>query len=408
MAVQIVPPVIPAPPGTIPNQPTIPEVFASSTTIVVPLANQNNTADVVFRAICDIEIAQLETNTNAIVSVQNLQERYYKDGADFYASVYASQAQLAASEYSADRQLEAEVLRLNTIPAGALALQTNDLINKIEIETIRQATQNAATISSNQIGTLDSNNRLIGTKYSADQQLSGAETQATLDYDSRVFTAQANKDSSVYGSDQDLVGRQYTADQNLTGAKYDADQQLLGVKYSADAETTRLIDKLAYADTKFNIVFPFVQTSLANAQSSPITPGLSFTPPAISTRGVYSAGQVQRQVNQAVARNDARTNSQILQAQRDLAGRGFSSNSPLLEAVRIGLSGQNLRANNDAETQIRLQAATANASQLIQVQQLQNEQFNQQQTVALESEKNQITRQVGLVDALAQMVAGLT
>jgi hypothetical protein len=123
---------------------------------------------------------------------------------------------------------------------------------------------------------------------------------------------------------------------------------------------------------------------------------------------VYSAGQVQKQVNQAVARNDARTNSQILQTQRDLAGRGFSSNSPLLEAVRIGLTGQNLRANNDAETQIRLSASQANADQILKAQELVNTQFNQQQEVVLESEKNQITRQVGLVDALAQMIAGIT
>ena len=36
------------------------------------------------------------------------------------------------------------------------------------------------------------------------------------------------------------------------------------------------------------------------------------------------------------------------------------------------------------------------------------DQFNNQQGVVLESEKNQVTRQVGFVGALAQLVAGLT
>jgi hypothetical protein len=410
MSNAIIPPVVPAPPGTIPVQPQIPEIFTAGTTIVAPFVSPNNTADVVYRAIADIEISQLEVNTQAILNLQNLQERYYRDGTDFYAAVYGSQLQYTSAIYGADRQLEAEVLRLTTVPAGALTLQQNELNNRLAIAEMQQASINAGIISNTE-NTIQANNlRFEADTYAADQSLNAAKASATADLAGRNYTADRTKEASVYGSDQDLSGRKYAADQGLTGTKYDADQQLTGTKYASDAETTRLVDKLVYADQKFNLVYPFVQQSIQNAQNqtSPPTPGLSFSPPAISTRGVYSAGQVQKQVNQAVARNDARTNSQILQTQRDLAGRGFSSNSPLLEAVRVGLTGQNLRANNDAETQIRLSASQANADQILKAQELVNAQFNQQQEVALESEKNQITRQVGLVDALAQMIAGIT
>ena len=113
-------------------------------------------------------------------------------------------------------------------------------------------------------------------------------------------------------------------------------------------------------------------------------------------------------MNAAWAKNDSKTQAQILQTQKELTGRGFSSNSPLLEALKVGYVGQNFRANNDAATQIRIQAAQANAEQILNSQKAVADQFNNQQGVVLESEKNQITRQVGLVGALSQLIGGLT
>jgi hypothetical protein len=200
----------------------------------------------------------------------------------------------------------------------------------------------------------------------------------------------------------------YASDRSYAGQVYDADRQYAGVQLHETAETARLQTKLDYATSKFNVVYPFVQSSLAAAQDSPITPGLSFDPPFVSTRGIYTAAQVQQQVNLAWARNDSRTQAQLLQTQKELAGRGFSSNSPLLEALKVGYLGQNLRSNAEAATTIRLQSAQANAEQTLKGQELRNTQFNQQQGVAIESEKNQVTRQVGLVGALASLIGGIT
>src|SRR4051794_13178063 len=76
--------------------------------------------------------------------------------------------------------------------------------------------------------------------------------------------------------------------------------------------------------------------------------------PFISTSGVLTPAQVQQQVNSAYARNDARTVSEVRKLTGDMAGRGFSANSPILAALQVGLSGQNLRASLAAATQIRL------------------------------------------------------
>ena len=55
-----------------------------------------------------------------------------------------------------------------------------------------------------------------------------------------------------------------------------------------------------------------------------------------------------------------------------------------------------------------MQSVQANADQILKGQELRNTQFNQQQGVAIESEKNQVTRQVGLVGALASLIGGIT
>ncbi|MBX6314765.1 MAG: hypothetical protein IRY99_17890 [Isosphaeraceae bacterium] len=254
-----------------------------------------------------------------------------------------------------------------------------------------------------------------GIKYAADKQADASKYGSDKDLDGRKYSADKQKDATTYGADKDLDGRKYAADKQSDAQRYDADKQLEGVKYSQDKESARLERKLGYADGKFNIVFPFVQSSLDQAlgtvgQGSVSTPGLlGFDEaPYIAARGVFTPADIQRQINLAYARNDARTESQIRQAQGDLAGRGFSSNSPIMDALRVGFVGQNMRASNEAATQIRLASAQANVDSMFRGQQAKSEQFNQIQQVALDSERNQVTRQVGLLGAVAQMVGGLT
>lgn len=126
--------------------------------------------------------------------------------------------------------------------------------------------------------------------------------------------------------------------------------------------------------------------------------------PFIDTSGVLTPAQIQQQVNAAYARNDAKTNSETLRLIEDMSGRGFSANSPILSALRVGLTGQNLRTSILAEQQIRLEGAKANAEQVLASQKALSEQFIAQEGVLIDKDKNDVTRTVGVLSAISQLV----
>lgn len=332
------------------------------------------------------------------------------------------------------QDLQFEVARLNISDltnrygddqdlAGIIFASNNTNLREVQVAGIDQTTrkyvadqglvgEKYSSDNTARVGTLDANLRLQAQTHSTDTQASVTTAGNQLDFTARQFTAQASKDASIFGSSTDLTGRQYAADKGLVGTQYDADRQFAGVQLHETSESGRLQTKLAYADGKFAIVLPLIQ-SAADAATRQLaagglaTPGLSVLLTPITVGGVFTPAEIQAQVNQSYARNDARTASQIRQAQADLAGRGFSSNSPLLSSLQVGFMGQNLRANTEASISLRVSTATANAKQVLDSQTLANLQFHEQNEVAIDSEKNQVTRQVGIVEALARIVGDL-
>jgi hypothetical protein len=233
---------------------------------------------------------------------------------------------------------------------------------------------------------LASQNSLTGTKYSADQQYT----------------------SSIYDANQRYAGQVYTSNNQLAGDEYQADKGYASTVATQQGENTRLATKLAYADARLAEFAPLItQTVNQGVGGTYTTPNLSFDAPFISSSGYYSAGDIQAQVNATLARNDSRTASQVRQMQGDLAGRGFSSNSPLASMLTVGLFGQNLQANSESERETRFAASKQNGDAVFQAQQLLQQQFNQQQQAAIDDARNQVTRQVGFTSAIAQLIGGL-
>jgi hypothetical protein len=72
--------------------------------------------------------------------------------------------------------------------------------------------------------------------------------------------------------------------------------------------------------------------------------------------------------------------------------------------LRVGLTGQNLRSSILAEQQIRLEGAKANAELVLSAQKSLSEQFLAQEGVLVDHEKNEVTRTVGVISAVFQMV----
>lgn len=126
--------------------------------------------------------------------------------------------------------------------------------------------------------------------------------------------------------------------------------------------------------------------------------------PFIRTTGVLTPAQVQQSVNAVYARNDTRIQSETRRLIGEMTGRGFSPSSPILSALRVGLTGQSLRASIEGATQVQLESAKLNADNLLNSQKAVSDQFNQQESILVEQEKNTVTREVGVLSAIAQMV----
>jgi hypothetical protein len=311
----------------------------------------------------------------------------------------AANAQIQSANIDATARTQAAQIQA-TAQIGAA--QT-DVTGRVEAAQIEATAQTSAA-------TIDASSRTASAQISATAQTSAA----TIDAQARTTTATTAANAQTQSASIDATARTQAAQIAQTGQEYEANQQYAGVVLHETSETARLNIKLNYAEEKFEQVYPLVLQSVASAQNGnadePTTPGLlPYTQaPPILVRGVFTPGQVQAQINLAYARNDTRTSSLIRSAQGDLAGRGFSSNSPLLEVLSMGYQGQNFQASNNAATAIRFQSAQANSDQILKSQELANSQFNQIQQVFLASEQNAVTRQVGLLGGVAQMVAGVS
>lgn len=357
----------------------------------------------------NLDVETLRASTQQAIDANDIGFQFAKLAQDFTLTILTSGNQLAGVEYDADKQLAGVIYTVDHQLAREVQLAQIDANARVQVAQLGLTGTEYDADRQLQGVTYETDQRNTLGKYTVDTQNSIHSAEINLDFAARQFTAQASKDASVFGSQADLTGRQYAADQGLIGDKYQADRQLASAQLTQKGENDRLITKLNYADGKFNLVYPFVQKSINDAASgSTTTPNLSFNAPFVSASGYYSAGDIQAQVNATFARNDSRTATQVRQMQGDLAGRGFSSNSPLAAMLSVGLFGQNLQANTEGEREARFRATKENGDAVFQAQQLLQQQFNQQQQAALESEKNQVTRQVGLVGSLAQLIGGLT
>jgi hypothetical protein len=137
------------------------------------------------------------------------------------------------------------------------------------------------------------------------------------------------------------------------------------------------------------------------------TAALADSLPVISTGGVLTPAQVQQQVSMVFATTDARTQAEIRRLTGDMAGRGFSANSPILMALTTGLQGQGLRAGIDGATQAVLQAAKLNADATYNTQKAVSDQFLAQEGVLNQVAQIAATQVVGILQAVSSMVGSI-
>lgn len=360
------------------------------------------------RAQADTQVAQTEADASRDVATTR------------------STADQAVARTNAEAQVQAAQLDANArILTANLEGPYNVQIANIDAAAREQVAQTEADASV-QVALIDTSNQIqVATiRANADIDVAGVDAGA------RESVASTEAGAQVQVAGIDAGARQVVAQTQLTGTEYDADQQLAGIEYSQDAETSRLNTKLAFAQQQINLFLPIIEgvtptppaTQMAQVQrqSSPSTRlGVSTTDltdtidpsmqviPYISVRPVFTPSEIQQQVNAIYARNDARTVSSIRQSQSELSGRGFSSNSPLIEAIKIGLQGQNLQASVSGASGVRLSSAQANVDAIRESQKLRQDQYDQYWQGAIDIQRNLYTRQVGVLGAVAQMIAGV-
>lgn len=126
--------------------------------------------------------------------------------------------------------------------------------------------------------------------------------------------------------------------------------------------------------------------------------------PIISTSGVLTPAQIQQQINKAWATAAAKLATDQLELTEDLTGRGFSANSPMLLMLNSALSGQCLSGQLLAESEIVYNTAKLNSEAIFASQTEVSKQFQQQEQILVDVQRNQVTQVVGIVQAVCGMV----
>jgi hypothetical protein len=358
-----------------------------------------------------VSTEQMRSGSAASVAKAEIEHRYFDTNADYLAAVWSAKAQVDQQRYNTDKQFEATRLGLTTVNNNEVALREHEARHRLEAAAIQAS---AAMETADARGRYDkyvADRQLESTVYQTDRRYDEAIETAKIDRETRRHAAEVQRQTAEYQTDADYAIRFYTTNKQADVSLSDQANAREIERLREAHDRAMLERRLGYADAKFNLIYPIVQQSIAQASAQAgtlATPGLATQTPFVSTAGVWTRAEIQQQVNRAWAKNDGRTQAEILRTQAELAGRGFSSNGPLMEALRVGFVGQNLRANAEAATGIRLQAAQLNAESQRAGQVAAAEVFDRQQQVALASEKNQIDRQVGLVGALAQLIGSVS
>lgn len=168
------------------------------------------------------------------------------------------------------------------------------------------------------------------------------------------------------------------AQQNDATARWQAGLQA-GVTREGNvlaADTARRGNELAYLgavapaqmqQNRFDRVLPWLQSQYNTGFDR--VGGTNLPVRDTNVNQIYTPNWVNQTVNAAKATNEREAASTTRQAQQSAAGRGFGSNSPLLQALGVQAQMGAMQANSDAERDIRLTAGEKNRQQKFQNQQ---------------------------------------
>lgn len=185
----------------------------------------------------------------------------------------------------------------------------------------------------------------------------------------------------------------------------DVGAQIAGQQKVAEISTQPALQANQMKQDRFNSVFPWLQGQMGSFGSQMATAGGdSGQSPTIKVGGVWNPQQIQQQVNDTRAQNDRTTATKNAADASSLSGRGFGSNSPLLQALYGQNAAANLGTNTQAENQLRTQTAQQNAEHLLGTQTAKENQFASRQREDIERKKPIFSTYNSLIAALGGLV----
>lgn len=210
---------------------------------------------------------------------------------------------------------------------------------------------------------------------------------------------QAATQLSGYQTQKDIAAQQAATQQ----AGFGSQERIAGVQAEAAKYPATL------AAQRFGQVFPYVQSQMAAlGPGGGGGGGGGSTAPAdrefITGGGVYSPADIQAQVNATRAATDAATEAAIRGQGEQMSGRGFSSRSPLAQALAGASRGQGMASNAAAEQSLRWTAAQGNAAQRLAAEQAQAAEYASRREEDIKRAQIVAQQQSALLSALAGMV----
>lgn len=327
--------------------------------------------------------------------------------ADIQAATITGTDHIQATSAMANAEVTAAQIRSST-DYGVAQIQVQNQIAVAQIQASYEA--QVATINHQNdipVAQLNNSTQVNVANIQVKNQLLVAQTQAGADESvaatrasADIAVANTNSLSSKYTADQRLIGDEYVANTNATSA--------LAVK---DIDFEMFNTKFNWMVAKFEQIWPYAQTILgANGN---VDPGAAYTqmlatvgtPPSFVPTSVYTEQQIQQQLNLSYSRILQSVQSKIRSAEIDLAGRGFSSSSPILNAITMGYNGYGIMASADEEVKIRLGSATANADQVLKSQTEAIQYYEQNLAAYTALEKTLADLYTGMLGSAAQLVS---
>lgn len=194
--------------------------------------------------------------------------------------------------------------------------------------------------------------------------------------------AQHDWTTQAQNSQQGFQGQQADLQRSFERDTQSAQNTFQGQQNTAERTNQMGIAQLPwnYKQGVFDKVSPLLMGLLGNGASPTgnqfgLVGGQNTPQPPITAGPIWTPAQIDQQVNSQRANNAASASGQQQQLQRQLAGQGFGSNSPLLTALSAGAQNQRMAADQQADLDTRFNAASGNAKQLLAGQQAEESQW---------------------------------